>query len=239
MRAYKKTLLFKTPLLLFPFNTLFFIRRTLYDSIKRHSSSVTGKVLDIGCGSKPYQELFPCDEYVGVDVEVSGHLHDESNIDYFYDGSLLPFDNKTFDSVVCFEVLEHVCDVELTLKEAARVLEVNGAMLVSVPFIWGEHEVPFDFRRFTANGLVALFRNAGFEIEVSEKSGIGIGSLYQLMIENYLAALRIKIIGKIIYALFLSWFNIVFYCLSKVVKRDSAALYSNVVILARKSDNSE
>lgn len=53
--------------------------------------------MDVGCGSKPYRELFDVDEYIGIDIEVSGHNHSSSNIDKFYDGKVIPFENNALD----------------------------------------------------------------------------------------------------------------------------------------------
>jgi ubiquinone/menaquinone biosynthesis C-methylase UbiE len=231
MKAFKKNLLFKTPLLLFPLNTLFFIRRSLYDCICKLSIHINGRVLDLGCGSKPYQELFKTSEYIGVDVEVSGHKHNDSCIDYFYDGKILPFDDNTFDSIVCFEVLEHVVDIELTLQECRRVLKDQGKMLVSMPFLWGEHEKPYDFRRFTTYGLEAMFSKLGFEVLVIEKSGTGIGAIYQLFLEYFISNTRTKIIGKVIYFILLSHLSFIFYLLSRFSDRKTAGVYLNLVIV--------
>ena len=106
------------------------------------------RVLDFGCGSKPYENLFiNIDEYVGCDIEVSGHDHLDSKIDYFFDGKNLPFIDDRFDSVVSFEVFEHIFNLPEILKEINRVTKTSGNILISVPFAWGEHEVPYDFAR--------------------------------------------------------------------------------------------
>ena len=59
-----------------------------------------GKVLDFGCGKKPYQSLFTnAEEYIGVDYEGEGHSHQNETIDVFYDGKKIPFENNTFDNI--------------------------------------------------------------------------------------------------------------------------------------------
>lgn len=98
-----------TPSLLGIFiNPFYFARRAIYKNIKSFSGHITGIILDIGCGSKPYKGLFTADQYIGMDIRISGHHHVNSLIDVFYDGSNIPFGNNHFDSIVCFEVLEHV-----------------------------------------------------------------------------------------------------------------------------------
>ena len=68
-------------------NPFYFIRRALLDKIQQYAPQMTGKMLDFGCGSKPYQSLFNnVTEYVGVDYEGEGHSHVNEQVDVFYDG---------------------------------------------------------------------------------------------------------------------------------------------------------
>jgi SAM-dependent methyltransferase len=147
-------------------------RVRLRDAIVHSSSRVNGRVLDFGCGSKPYEPLFHnASEYIGVDVEISGHDHAQSKIDVFWNLQELPFASNIFDSAVSFEVLEHVFDVDVSLSEIARVLKPGGTFLLSVPFMVGEHEVPYDFARYSTFGLHYLLQRHGFQIVQSHKLG--------------------------------------------------------------------
>jgi hypothetical protein len=68
-------------------NPFFIIRKGLINGVIEISDHVKkGKLLDVGCGSKPYKEIFDVDEYIGIDIEVSGHDHSSSDIDMYYDG---------------------------------------------------------------------------------------------------------------------------------------------------------
>ena len=86
----------------------YFIRRSLLQKITKLSSHLTGKLMDFGCGSKPYKSLFKTTEYIGVDYENEGHSHENEQIDVFYDGKTLPFESEYFDSVLCSEVIESI-----------------------------------------------------------------------------------------------------------------------------------
>lgn len=73
-------------------NPFYLIRKNLYNNIKSMSGNLSGRLLDFGCGSKPYADMFKnCCEYVGCDIETSGHEHTNENIDVYYDGKHLPF----------------------------------------------------------------------------------------------------------------------------------------------------
>jgi ubiquinone/menaquinone biosynthesis C-methylase UbiE len=123
--------------------------------MKKYADELSGKLLDFGCGAKPYKSLFShVFEYIGVDVENEGHSHENENIDIYYDGHTLPFKNETFDCILSNEVLEHVPNLRESLTELNRVLKPGGKIMVTVPFVCFEHELPYDFRRFTVNGLI-------------------------------------------------------------------------------------
>lgn len=143
---------------------------------------MTGKLLDFGCGSKPYRSLFQVDEYIGLDFENPGHPHVNEQIDVFYDGKRIPFADSSFDSVFSSEVFEHVFNLPEVLREINRVLKPGGLMLATCPFAIGEHEVPNDFARYSSYGLGALLVDHGFEPVVRDKSGNSVETVFQLWI---------------------------------------------------------
>ena len=69
----------------------YILRKKLLLAINKYSHFMQGKMMDFGCGSKPYKSLFNVNEYVGVDFQGQGHSHENEQIDVFYDGVLLPF----------------------------------------------------------------------------------------------------------------------------------------------------
>lgn len=81
------------------FNPFFLIRSHLYARIRELAPELHGRLIDLGCGAKPYRFLFHVAEYIGVDIEQSGHDHKNENIDVYYDGKTLPFADASLDSV--------------------------------------------------------------------------------------------------------------------------------------------
>lgn len=139
-----------------------------------------GRLLDFGCGSKPYRALFQVTEYIGTDIEVSGHDHTNEHIDVYYDGRTLPFADASFDSIFSSEVFEHIFNLPEILDELCRVLKPGGHMLVTVPFVWDEHEIPYDFARYTSFGLRHIFREKGLELVAERKTTDYVATIFQM-----------------------------------------------------------
>ena len=152
-------------------NPFFFIRYAYYRNIKKLIPQLKGTLLDFGCGRKPFENLFTVERYIGVDLQNTGHDHKNSKVDVYYDGKHLPFDNETFDSLFCSEVLEHIFDPDKILPEINRVLKPGAKALITVPFSWIEHETPYDYARYSSFGIKHLLEKNGFKIIAHEKCG--------------------------------------------------------------------
>jgi SAM-dependent methyltransferase len=160
----------------------FLTRSRLLKSIARHTPALSGRLLDFGCGSKPYRSLFNVSEYIGLDFENPGHPHVNEHIDVFYDGKHIPFEAETFDAVFSSEVFEHVFNLDEVLKELNRVMVTGGKILATCPFSICEHEVPNDFARYSSYGLRYVFEKNGFEVLQQDKAGNNVEAIVQLWI---------------------------------------------------------
>lgn len=122
-----------------------------------------GRLIDVGCGSKPYAALLApfTTEHVGIDHLATEHgLFEVDIIGSAYE---LPVAGSAFDSALYTAVLEHLEEPEKALRECFRILKPGGVALFSVPFIWHLHEPPRDFYRFSKYGLEYLLNKTGFE----------------------------------------------------------------------------
>ena len=126
-------------------NPYFIARSGLYQAISALGTYIEGKTLDIGCGQKPYQNLCHSSEYIGLEIDTPENRRFKQ-ADLFYDGKTLPVDNEAIDSVVAHQVFEHIFHPDLFLQEIHRVLKPNGTIMLSVPFVWDEHEQPLILR---------------------------------------------------------------------------------------------
>jgi SAM-dependent methyltransferase len=162
-------------------NPFYFARKELCSEIGKFAPKLEGKVLDVGCGIKPYRELFSsASNYIGLEVDSSKNRLIK-NADFFYDGVIFPFDQASFDNIVCNQVLEHVFTPDQFIKEIYRVLKPNGSLLLTVPFVWDEHEQPYDYARYSSFGLKSLLENNGFDIIEQRKTNADIRVLFQLV----------------------------------------------------------
>jgi SAM-dependent methyltransferase len=228
---------FRPSLLSLLFNPEFIIRRGLYSNIRSFANMPAGSLLDFGCGSKPYRSLFSkATRYVGVDLAVTGHNHNDSQIDVFYDGRVLPFPDEDFDAVLSFEVFEHVFNLPEVLNELRRVTRESGYLLISIPFAWGEHEEPYDFCRYTRFGISDVLERAGYEVLEVKRSTTFFLAICQLFI-NYLTQMKPR--ARVL--LYLRQLAIVFpitvvACILDLVFPKRYEFFCNIVLLARKKN---
>ncbi len=139
---------------------------------------VGARVLDVGAGDAPYRELFDEQEYVTLDHSDTPH---SGAVDIYGSADAIPVDDQTFDAILCTQVLEHVAQPLDATREFARVLRPSGVAIVTVPFLWEEHETPHDYYRYTRYGIEHVMRSAGFsDVEVRPRTDC-FTSLAQLM----------------------------------------------------------
>lgn len=160
-------------------NPFYIARRGLARAMHEYAPCLDGRLLDVGCGSKPYARLFAVDQYVGLDID-SPRTRALGVADYYYDGHGFPFESASFDSIICNQVLEHVFKPAEFVAEMNRVLKPGGGIVLSVPFIWDEHEQPYDYARYSTFGLRSLFESNGFSIERQGKINANISVVFQL-----------------------------------------------------------
>lgn len=158
-------------------------RNRLLRNIRKYAPELRGRLMDFGCGSKPYRSLFTnVSEYVGVDYDSPGHPHTNEQIDVFYDGKHLPFPDHHFDSIFTTEVFEHIFNLPEILAELNRVLKPGGKMLVTCPFVICEHEVPNDYARYTSFAMKHMLQQHDFNALHLGKSGNSIEAIFQLRV---------------------------------------------------------
>lgn len=133
--------------------------RDLEYAVKKYAGE---KVLDLGCGNKPYQGMFDgiSKEYIGCDVVQSSM----KKVDIICEATNIPLPDSSFDTVFSTQVIEHVEDHRALLNEAFRLLKPGGYIIVSGPMYWHLHEEPYDYFRFTKHGFRYILKKSGFSV---------------------------------------------------------------------------
>jgi SAM-dependent methyltransferase len=201
-----------------------------------------GKILDLGCGEKPYKHLFSQSEYCGIDFSnySKNKDFDGEKPDYYFDDDYkktfrLPFPDEQFDHSISFQVLEHHERPEIMIGEMARTTKKSGLIFLTCPFIGGLHEEPSDFQRLTRYKLEKLFRENNCEILKIKEQGSLFSSISMLLNEqlNHFAAKNklCYFLSTIIYIPLLL-FQYVSFILDIFVK--SKIIFINYSVLAKK-----
>jgi SAM-dependent methyltransferase len=153
------------------------VRRPLVEWLR--AQDVRGlRVLDVGCGDRPYRELFP--DATGFDVPGNPHADLHGSID------AIPVGDASFDVVLCLQVLEHVPDPAAAVRELHRVVRPGGRVLLSTHGIYPFHPNPDDLWRWTHQGLERLFLTNAEWTSVTVRAGAGTASTVAMQVAHVL-----------------------------------------------------
>jgi SAM-dependent methyltransferase len=117
----------------------------------------SGLVVNLGCGTTHFgPRILNLDQAKYHNVDIVAELE------------RLPFKDNSVDAIINIAVLEHVSNPETVVKEFYRILKPGGIIFCLIPFMQGIHASPFDFRRYTPEGIPILF------------DGFSVGQIYPL-----------------------------------------------------------
>ncbi len=131
-------------------------------------------ILDAGAGELQYKKYCQNLKYTSQDFgQYSGEgdeglqmgKWDNSKLDIISDITNIPVEKNTFDNIMCVEVLEHIPEPQLAIKEFSRILKHNGRLIMTAPFCSLTHFAPY----YYANGYSKYFyekflKESGFSI---------------------------------------------------------------------------
>ena len=168
------------------------LARWLRDEAKRaHDDLGAYRLLDVGCGQKPYEPFFTpyTASYIGVDpvdnprAELKGSVED------------LPVEDGSFDVVLCSQVLEHCDDPARAISELHRATAPGGRLLLSTHGVQVYHPSPADYWRWTHAGLEKIVSENGGWASVRVSPASGTTACVAMLVNMYidLAARRVHL----------------------------------------------
>lgn len=154
----------------------------LHQFLKQFATADKLTILDYGAGSAPYQSLFPAADYRKADIIEASGLHYRIQAD-----STMPEKDEMFDLVLSTQVAEHVVNPDTYFRECFRLLKKGGKLIVTTHGTWEEHGVPWDFQRWTEQGMRRDLQRAGFKQPKIYKITCGFRALMLLFSRTYFA----------------------------------------------------
>lgn len=172
-----------------------------------------GTVLDVGGGARrdylDYLDIAKADSILVVDIETT------PSVDIAGSVVSIPLKSECIDTVLCFNLLEHVFDHQMALHELFRVLKPGAVLYGWVPFMIRVHGSPDDYWRYTPDSLRVLLSDAGFLTNTVTSNG-GVFLAVADLLGGYLqfkSRRLLRIIGRVMrvggaaLALFATWLS--------------------------------
>jgi SAM-dependent methyltransferase len=144
--------------------------RYLVSALERALASLSAPVhdvLDVYCGTRPYDDLLPAGaRCVGMDIM------DFAGVADVVTNEFLPFEDESFDLVMCTEAFYYVPGPDRGVAEIWRVLRPGGSAVITVSLPW-EYDRTVLERRYTGPELTELF-SGWDDVQVTENGGFAV-----------------------------------------------------------------
>ena len=168
--------------------------------------SIGGTVLDIGGGHRAtylkFIHLPAAERFIVIDIQPT------PSVDVLGSVTDMPFRSQSIDTILCFNLLEHVFEHEAALREMHRVMKPGAVMYGWIPFLIGVHGDPHDYFRYTDAALHRLLAKSGFESIDIRYSGGAFLSAFDIVrpyIKGYFIGRIVRTAGAAL-ALSATWF---------------------------------
>ncbi len=133
-----------------------------------------GDLIDIGCGRMEYKEYLKehIKSYTGIDSPKTVKLYLSKNkADILAPVEKLPIKDSQYDTALFIQVMEYVDDPQKSLNEISRILKKGGILILSSPFMYSIHDIPYDRNRFTSYALVDFIKKANLKVVEVKSQG--------------------------------------------------------------------
>ena len=143
-------------------------------------------VIELGSGGAQFRELYNDQniDYISIDLEPYQGLSIRIDLT-----KGIPIKDNSIDIVILNNFIEHFPDTYFILSESLRVLKGGGKVLACVPFLMQAHQVPFDYVRYTYNGLEEVFDRLGFA-DIKIKNPVSVSETFFSLIQSSLSHVK-------------------------------------------------
>jgi SAM-dependent methyltransferase len=128
-------------------------RKLLNKNLEPILKTLKGRILDTGGAYSPYKSIVKATKYAVLDIDPKFKPNYVADV---HDMKIIK--NQSFDAIIATELLEHCYNPQQVINEFKRVLASKGKIVLSVPFLYPYHPDPYDYYRYTEDGLRHLFR---------------------------------------------------------------------------------
>ena len=149
------------------------INSKLIRALERARSHARGLLVDVGCGSRPFEGVFHGHVAGSIGIDLARPTHARTRPpDLFARGEALPLRGESVDTVLALSMITYLPRPIEMLAEAHRVLRPDGILIVEFTQFATRHD-PHEYFRFTPYGAKRLLEESGFEaIEVQALGGL-------------------------------------------------------------------
>ena len=150
------------------------IKNSIDKLIEEYKEKIVGKkVIDIGSGSQPFRAALENAGGTYSSMDIEQHFETQTDfsggIDQELCGAVL--DAGPFSFILCTEVLEHVADWDKAFQNFHTLLAPNGILIITTPFFYPLHEVPYDYWRPTPFAFQYFSKKHNLLVDKYEQSG--------------------------------------------------------------------
>lgn len=157
------------------FHPQFIMFRYTREAVRLALRYAKGNLIDIGCGNMPYRSLIEpkVKKYIGLDHPSISKLYKPKNRPEIYADitKKLPIKNNSFDIALMLQVMEYLQNPEKAIINIKNILKPGGFLIISSPFLYPLHDIPFDRTRLTETYLKNMIEESGLKIIKIEAQG--------------------------------------------------------------------
>ena len=145
----------------------------IFQNLEVRNIQISGKIIEFGAepnSNKNFSNLAKKSKVSKIDFSDKYLKHKEViKVDL---NKKINIRNNTYDTVLFFNVLEHLIEIKNARDEVYKIIKKNGRLIGSTPFLYRYHGAPSDYYRFT-NSFYKIFLSKKFKSVKVKNLGFG------------------------------------------------------------------